>query len=83
MTQTFEVDFDEEICCDLCLEVVHFHMDECPVCLKKRPGTNQYQSVLDCIEDGGAFTCEECNSKFKILEYDYFREPKEALIELI
>ena len=81
--QRFEVDFDQEICCELCNEVVHFHMDECPVCHETFAATDQYCAVYQCTERGGAFECEECGTSFKILEFDYDREPKEALIEVV
>ena len=86
MPEMFEVDFHQEFYCDG-PDVVHFHFeDECPACHSHRAGTDQYQGVLDCIADGGIFSCQECKTKFKILEYEYAgtddRE-KEAVIEKI
>ncbi len=82
MTQ-FKVNFDQEIHCDYCQEVVHFHFyDECPVCHDKQAGTDQYHSVYECISNGGVFSCGSCGTKFKILQYDECDEP-EALIEVL
>lgn len=81
---TFEVDFDQEVHCDECLEVEHFHIDECPICHVVNAGTDQYCSVHECLDnEDGIFKCEECSSQFQILVYDYCREPKEAVIKLI
>ncbi len=65
-------------------EIVHFHFeDECPVCHTKHAGTDQYQSVYECvIDDKGIFSCDSCKTKFKILQYDFGSEP-EALIEVL
>jgi hypothetical protein len=79
----FNVNFDQEIHCDYCQEVTHFHFaDECPVCHVKHAGTDQYCSVHDCISDGGVFECQSCETKFKILQYDYCDDP-EARIEIV
>lgn len=82
----FWVDFEQEVCCDMCQEVVHVHFDSCcPVCGTVRSGTNLYHSVSDCIkEDDGVFACGECNSSFKILNYEWASdEPADALIEVL
>ncbi|MGL5719822.1 MAG: hypothetical protein ACRCYP_03395 [Alphaproteobacteria bacterium] len=82
---TFWVDFDEEIHCDECMEVVHFHFDEeCPVCHTKHAGTDQYCSVMECFQSTGCFFCQSCDSKFKIIQYQYAADtPKDALIQLL
>lgn len=78
----YQVDFDEQICCDLCCEVVHFHIDKCPVCLTTHASTDQYHSVIDCINDEDSiFICTHCDTSFKILKYDYCDEPQ-ATIEI-
>ena len=83
--QRFDVDFfaendewDDEG------ECIHFHFnDECPACHSRRAGANYFGSPNDCLEDGGVFKCQECDSTFKIIEYDVCREPFEAVIELV
>ena len=80
---TYSVSFDQEICCEVCCEVVHFHIEKCPVCNKKHASTNQFHSVKDCIDsDEGIFTCTNCDSVFKILKYDIDNDP-EAVIQLL
>ena len=67
---------------DFC-EALHFHFEaECPVCHYHRAGTNYYGSPLDCLNDGGLFSCQECASKFRIITYDACAE-LEALIEVV
>lgn len=81
--KTFEVDFQLAID-DWDYSCYNFYIDECPICKTKRANTDKYCSVLECIEEEqGLFSCSECGSEFKILEFDYCREPKEALIELV
>jgi len=83
MTQTFEVDFELAVD-DWDYSCYNFYIDECPVCKVKRANTLSYCSPYECLkEEGGLFSCSECDSNFKILEYDYCREPKEALVELL
>jgi hypothetical protein len=79
----FEVNFDQELS-DQYNEIVHFHFeDECPVCHTKHAGTDQYCSVNECvIGDKGIFSCDSCETKFKILQYDFDNDP-EALIEVL
>lgn len=80
----FWVDFDQETDGEYS-EVVHFHFENCcPACGYWRAGTDQHQSVLDCVDDNdGRFRCEECDSQFRILQYEYIADtPAEALIEL-
>ena len=81
--QRFDVDFFTEF--DDWGECVHFHFDEeCPACHSRRAGINQFCSPAECVEDDdGVFKCQECDSTFKIIEYDVCREPFEAVIELV
>ena len=68
-TVQYEVNLEEEICCEICMEVVHFHIEECPVCGATSAETNFFGSVSECIdEDEGKFTCGECDSEFQIIE---------------
>jgi hypothetical protein len=85
MAKQFWVNFDEEIHCDECMEVSHFHFENhCPVCGKVHAGTDQYRSVADCIENGGIFECIHCETRFKILQHEYAAETQEdALIEVV
>lgn len=83
-SQQYQVNFDQEIHCDYCQEISHFHFDDqCPVCHSPHAGTDQYCSVETCIEDdGGVFSCDSCGTKFKIISFDYCEEP-EAIIEVV
>jgi hypothetical protein len=86
MTQQYWTDFHEEAHCEQCFDAVHFHFDEaCPVCHAEHAGTDQYCSVRECIDDSkGVFECQECNTKFRILQYEYAADTeKDALIEVV
>ena len=75
----FDVAVYIEIHCDECNEIIHFHID-CPVCKKEHSSTDYYGSPSNCIEDGGLFKCENCNSPFKLLKYDYCEEPEAEVL---
>jgi|LakMenE18May11ns_1017448.scaffolds.fasta_scaffold8958158_1 hypothetical protein len=72
-----EVELECEICCDYCMEVIHVHLEECPICKTGYPGTSMYGSPQDYIND--RFNCEKCNSEFKLLSWDY----PDAIVEVI
>lgn len=80
MQMNMNLDFVEEIHCDECFEVIHFHFD-CPVCNRANIGTDQYCSVSDCFDDGGDFKCEGCNSAFRILKLGDNCYSKGCLVE--
>lgn len=69
------VEFDTEICCEQCMEAIHFHFsDNCPVCGSLYAGATDYDcpgGAYDCFRDAdGLFSCEDCGSRFKMLTYD-------------
>lgn len=67
MAKQYWVEFDEEIHCDLCNEVIHIHFD-CPKCGTKHAKTDVYgMSLLDLLtEKEGRFECQHCKTKFKL-----------------
>lgn len=87
MTNTnvqYEVNLEEEICCEICMEVVHFHIEECPVCGATSAETNFFGSVSECAEeDDGKFTCTECDSEFQIIERYHYGEVGDTLVRLV
>jgi hypothetical protein len=60
--------------------IIHFHLSKCPTCSIINAPTDYYSSPLDCIEDGGEFSCCKCGSKFKLISFDDCEEPN-AIIE--
>ena len=80
----YEINLEEEICCEICMEVVHFHIEECPVCSATFAATNFFGSVSDCIrEDDGKFTCKDCNSEFQIIEQHRDEEGGDFSVRLV
>jgi hypothetical protein len=68
--QIFDVELDIEIHCDMCLEPIHFHFEGgCPICGAKHAGTYTDYGISG-PELNMIFYCENCDSKFKILELD-------------
>lgn len=59
-----------EICCEICNEVIHNHMD-CPVCNTKYSDTNMYCNIWD-LDIGEILECEKCKAKFELINNDGF-----------
>jgi hypothetical protein len=55
----FPLQVYSEICCDLCGDVIHNHID-CPVCNVQYAATDQYCHLYGEKE----LTCEECGTVF-------------------
>lgn len=53
-----------EICCDMCNDIVHNHLD-CPVCAEKDARTDAYFDLSD-EEPGFILRCCACSAKFKL-----------------
>lgn len=73
--EDFEV-FPEK-CCDECSDVAHNHID-CPVC------KNSYAST-DCygyLSDSDILICEECYSKFELVEGCWFSYNKVKVVKI-
>jgi hypothetical protein len=62
-----EIEFIPEICCDLCDEVIHNHMSECPACKKKYAGTSIYGAMYDVFhkKEIPEFQCEDCKATIR------------------
>ena len=77
------VEVDEEIHCDYCMEIVHFHINPCPCCGKSYAETDQFHSVREAIEEEkGYFQCIEYSCKsgnLLILSHDSYEEELEVL----
>lgn len=70
-SEPIEIEFYGEICCDMCNEVIHNHM-ECPECKNDWAATNFYGPVYDYTNDDPCILeCEECGAKFQIVEKTY------------
>ena len=64
----------EELCCDLCNEIIHTHID-CPACDRRNAGTSIYGE----LEKGETIKCENCGASFLFvgLNDNYEHEFKE------
>ena len=72
------VDLEYRICCDECNEVIGIYFEEqCPCCNKKYASTSIDMLLYQVI--GHNFTCNECNTEFKLLSEDY----PDAIVEVI
>jgi hypothetical protein len=76
----FKVEIYPEICCDDCNGVIYNHFD-CPVCKKIYAGTDAYGEILPDEDINTFIECENCNSKFKILSINWYKNTLK--IELI
>lgn len=63
-----KIKFYPEICCEICNEVIHNHMN-CPVCEGIDVGTSIYID-LDYVDIGRTMSCEECGAEFKLISKD-------------
>lgn len=60
-----KIDFQPEICCDECYDIIHNHFN-CPACKTKDASTSIYGESWD-VND---FYCEKCKVKFKRVKED-------------
>ena len=51
-------------------EATHFYLGSCPHCDADHPDSDQCYSVSRCVDHGGVFQCESCNTAFQILDYE-------------
>jgi hypothetical protein len=56
----------QEICCDLCNDGIHVHMEKCPCCQMNYAGTSIYGNIWEAWgkKEIPEFTCEECKTLF-------------------
>ena len=66
-----------EICCELCNEIIHNHID-CPVCKRKDVETDRYCDLSE-VDD---LTCNNCKTTFLKVSEDWYRDC-EAVIAYI
>lgn len=64
---TVTADYYSELCCELCMEVIHNHFD-CPACEKNRAPTDAYHPIDLSYKD--VIGCESCGTKFHIHNKD-------------
>lgn len=67
-----------EICCDECGDIIHNHIDCCPVCGDTYAGTDAYCGLYDEKE----LMCTECNTVYELVDGNWYDEPKCKVIEL-
>jgi len=66
-----------EICCDLCNEIIHNHID-CPVCKNSYAETDQYVDLFDETE----LTCVKCKTIFQKVSESWYYDCKAKIIAL-
>lgn len=59
----YEVEIDFEICCDECCDIIHNHIEECPICKAEFAATDSYCN----LDDETTIQCTECNSYLKLV----------------
>lgn len=72
-----ELEIYPEICCELCNDVIHNHMD-CPVCGDDYAGTDQH----GYIEDTDQVECEECGTVYKKVSDSWHMDCKAEIVTL-
>ena len=65
-----------EMCCEICGEIIHNHID-CPVCGKKYAETDNYYGLYESPED--PLVCE-CGAKFKLVSGSHYYDGEWAQI---
>lgn len=76
----YEVEIDAEICCEECNEIIHNHLDECPICKTKFASTSGYSNLDEPGFEENIIQCDECNSYFKLVQNRWYNSPKVVLI---
>src|SRR5690606_25777022 len=66
-----------EICCEICGEVIHNHID-CPVCKTNYAGTDKYCDLYDEEE----VTCEDCGTTFAKISDSWYSDCKAKIVSL-
>ena len=66
------------MCCDVCNDGIHVHMQECPSCKKSNAASNIYGNLYEAWSDNEIpeFNCEECKAMFMATKT--FKEIREA-----
>ncbi len=72
-----ELEVYGEICCELCNEIIHNHID-CPVCKTDYAETDQYCDLYDEEE----VTCEDCGTTFAKISDGWYYDCKAKIVSL-
>lgn len=61
-----KIELNQEICCELCNDGIHVHMD-CPACKKCNASTDIYGNAWEHWDHNEIpqFSCEECKTEFR------------------
>ena len=71
MNKEIELIVYAEECCELCMDIIHNHID-CPMCKKDYAPTDKYCDLTDEKE----ITCENCNTTFYKISESWYDECK-------
>jgi hypothetical protein len=74
----YEIEVEGEYS-DLCGEIVHNHLETCPICQKEYASTSSYCSLSEPRWEEVHTRCDECDSYFKLVAgewYGYNETPK-------
>lgn len=74
--KSIEVTIYNEVCCELCQEIIHNHFEECPACGKNYAGTSAYFDLNDTYMMEPSIKCEECGAEFRpdenVKDFDWY-----------
>lgn len=67
--KVYDIKLDTEIHCEECYEIVHNHIEECPICKAENASTNSYCSLY---EDEKTIQCDKCGSYLKLIRGKWY-----------
>lgn len=72
-----ELEVYSELCCDLCNDVIHNHID-CPVCKDDYAGTDQYCDLYNEPK----LQCENCETVFEKVSDSWYYDCSAKIVSL-
>lgn len=62
-----KIELIQEICCEICNDGIHVHIEECPNCKKSYTASDIYGNIGEMCDDKEVpeFSCEACKATFR------------------
>lgn len=73
-----KIKLDMETCCDVCNEIIHNHIEKCPICGVNTP-TEQYHE----LDHDEIVICEYCHTSFKPVKNESWFQREGTEVEII